>query len=690
MPSRKALRPRVMLDGVVLPAAELMACERSTGGGRLDHAVVRINKSIEGVYSERIQEYDLGEQYVGSFIEVVLDTPGGSRVVHWGEIEQEELTISDQGEMIHLVSRINPGKHFGKGIWGQKQYDARGGGYVQCAQEIIFNPVVDGAVRGNMRKAGSTSGDDGVDYPTFVDPEAFRTPEALAYQDLPGAFAAGAIGIGGAIPISIGHWTLADAVYYCCKFAGSGAQIRSPEYNDLVSVLNADPLGGKTQLQDHWLPGGLFLPDALDNLLTPYGFSWYIDYETEGSRSIKIVKLGDGQKKTVTLARIGDHFNKQTTELARLDLTYSDSSRVSNVLVIGARKQVEAAFELVPAWNDDRDNWPIDYPERLCRDCPEFHDNADYQRVWRDWVLNEDGGYVDTRPKAAKPPEIDFLTLTNGGVKPITAGGLVKRRRFLPTLTLGVDGKPIGQIDGCVVQYFDETREDGPWIDIQASNDPDCACTILINECGISFTGSVPPSELVWKYRETGDVPRIRVIATIELDSAIESSAGGGGSGSGADVTLWAPDRFQHRRLHRFVSRPQIDSSPYAEKVDSGELKSAEIDGQKAADGFAEQLAAAWDHAEILGTLRLEGLDTLAEYKPGDVITRVDGRSIRLDTRPGSYGGERSNPQIAGVTFQNDGGQYTTITLTTFRLADAQIAAAKRQADAVHRRRQRR
>lgn len=700
MPSRVGVRPIIYIDDQdsssntyqtdsdFAPILRLVSCERTCGGSLTDCAVIR-RMSPVGKSSAPASGYAVGQSYVGKTCEVMIPDDGGFKPVHFGVIEQEQFSINAGGNDSHLISKLSP-KLFGKPIFGQRQNQVNGSAQLRdqtmpiVAIDIVFNPMVEGNIRGNMRPQGDNDNDRSL----FVDIESIRSADAITFQSMPAALVSQMIGLGETnAPVSVASWTLAQAVRYLCVEANQQQRyINNPTLQELLELFGetSDDDGNFNNsraaiLRNHVIPAGCYLPEALDTLLSPYGYTWFVDLLERGNRKIKIIKNNEGEQKTVKLQAFGANFNREQTNMESCDLTYEADDRLTELRVIGARKQVEATFELVPAWNEEDDS--LDY-ELLSRDTTEWDEHPATHRVWRDWVLNEGGDYTSTRETSNKPCDLTpLLHHATGGGNEVEDNNIdtrsvqVKRRRFLPTLTLGEDGKPIGKIDGVTVEWLCE----GEWLPIAPEEDPSWACRVLENECGISFVGNEPPLEILNIYEAASNpssFPRIRVTATVELDTPIESTYSvGNPGGAPLSVLVYSPERFHSRYYHQSSGSTStgIDSSIYLPHVQSGELHSTAMDSATAINAFAATVGANWARAMISGTFRLEGLDQLADYNLGDIITKIEGREITLNA---SIYGSDIYPQILGISYTAFDSQWTTLTVSAFRRTEQQIAEA--------------
>lgn len=681
MPRRIQPRAIVSIDGFPQSNVFLVSCERAMGGSLTDHAVLRVDLSSRHSEGSGTTEVTATNGPLAGITnqrgkKVRVETGIGGQLVtlHHGLIEDQHYSITPSGRELHLISKIT-NKMFGQPLYGQRQLNVFSGAALHeqtmpvIANMMIFNPIVEGTVRGNMRLLADYENNRSL----FIDIESVRTEEGIDYQNLPPEWIEVVLGVSLGNPaLSLTNWTLAHAVRYLCVEANKDeTHIANPTLASLETLFGESD-GQTSLLRNHGLPNGLYLPEALDNLLSPYGYSWYTDISGDKPK-IVVVRMGDGPLKTLKLQPPGQRLNLALTNVESVDLSIEDDDLLTQLRVVGARKQVEATWELVPAWSDDLDD--LD-EELMFSDTPEWEDHPENHRVWRDWVLNEGADYVGVRPEITEPTDLSVALKYFGteDQNPDTKSVQVKRRRFLPTLTLGDGGKPIGKIDGVTVEYYRSDYEGNRWVEINPEEDPTWACRVLEGECGISFTGGMPPIELLDIYQSGQYFPRVRVTATIELDTPIEETYSPVAPDAVVPMTVLvdAPDRFHSRYYIDDTQDAKIKKSIYKDRVDEGELASTKMDSTDAIAAFAMQAAQNWARATVAGTARLEGINHATEYEIGDVIEKIEGHDLTLDGGTGY--GLPFYPQIVGISYVHQDGQWMTLSLGAQRRTEQQVA----------------
>lgn len=637
MPLQKLVtQPLVFLGGVLSPALKVLSVERSVGGKRLDRALLEWD--LAGTGGDRLHNTSLISAFNGAQCAVVAVNFGVQRVIHWGKLHVTRFSIGDVLNY-HLESRLEP-QHFGEPIVSRMVRSRQSGGvyHTTVRKPIIFNPLIDGVVVPNRSAKWKIPQSDAWG---FLD-EEIRTEPALKWQEE--ITAASQIA-------NLPAWTLEEAVLYLCT-AGNPNQtyIKNPDRAQLAATLDPSP----HLLKHHEIPDGLFLPAALDKLLEPFGYGWYVEQRTIQERQIRVFRRGEGRRRTVSLQAAGSGADLALSSLQRCDLALDASSKLVNVLEsAGANYQLEVTVELVPAWPETLD--ALDRVEDLALSSDNFQNaaNAHYQRVWRDWVLNEAGDYIGERTSITEP--FNLTDLKHG------IDYLHRRRQLLPCLTLAEDGAPIGNLRGVEVEWHDGTD----WRPLEDLSLEGRSCHVLERECGIRFDGELPPAE-IQSLGLVGSTPaRVRVTACIELDRALRGFEQQPASLAGEPVPLYldVPEKFLIRKL--------LDKGPHASKyladVQAGTRIAAEVDDQQAIDTFTQKLLTAWNQGDLAGRLVLVGLEW--NYELGETVSTITGRNLdlKVDTAGQRY------PTIVGLEY--DVPEMTfTITLESFAPVPPELA----------------
>lgn len=658
MPSRKAPPCNIYVNGTKYPNLQLLSATRSCGGSRLDTATVsatnqkinrdfwvgfeskvqvaievfsngafetihwgmidvqsvRIGPSEGSMFTSRMEPYHFGDPLLG----MLETTPGGIL----GALGVPNFGLPDVGELISLKNSEIIAAFTGGGRTGQRPGENDSRTKRLNVSRVVFNPEIDGIVEPNMTEIGV--GDLGFGPNLWIDPESTRTEAARKLQGMNGDRAR--------------FWTLDQAVYTLCRVLNKNqTYVKYPTFDEIKG-----PMGfAAPRLRNDVLPVGIYLPEALDMLLGAYGYTWFVAHNGRNERKIQIVKRGEGPSKVVSLQVPGSQLQVPASNLVESRIDFNIGSCRNSVTVFGARRQIEATFELVPAWDPKNDKLDIN---KLAKSSEEYLNNADYQRVWRDWVLNEAGDYIGLRPATKNP--FDFSKIFGHAAVP-------RRRRFLPTITKKAknDDSPYGAVNGLHVEWSSDGGETWHQLDELV----DATVHVLERECGIRFEGELPPIQMMFT-EGTAFNTKVRVTATVEDDDRLQYTATdlpGSPQGVAAPMVLDCSDRFRYRRIHKSSVLIELDS--VNDQVD---------DSDEIAD-YAKKLLAAWNMADISAVLAVEGLD-YRQYLPGDVITKVEGREVDLDAKPRYF--LTRYPQIVSMTYDYQN-QRRILNCETFREA---------------------
>ena len=369
-----------------------------------------------------------------------------------------------EDKALQIVSRLEP-YHFGAMTTGQQMYDGGQNSLVVSQREIVFNPIIDGAVVGNMGDKRTAFG-----HRVFVDTRSCETAPALKYRKEKST--------------GVAKWTLAEAVMYLCWALNPvNANVFNPAAVAVLEKIFASTIfkNKSPELQNVRIPLGVYLPEALDLLLEPYGFGWFVDLLARGSRMLNFFRLGDGQIKQVKYQAEGQTFDFAKTNVENFDVTLDVGRRnVNEVIVFGDWVTIESTWELMWGWPYSRDLYDLTLAD-LNRNAEDWADHPEHHDIYRKWVLNEGGDYIGnyvpvrtyddagawagTSYQALKKPfdvepandptndQFDYGAQIGTQPPPRPSLALVTaphRRRFLPCLTLEDDGYSGRRLEGRV------------------------------------------------------------------------------------------------------------------------------------------------------------------------------------------------------------------------------------------------
>lgn len=353
----------------------------------------------------------------GQLVEIVRAMPSGvmDKLMAWGAIFDQEPEVSEDQEKVRITARVAD-IHFGSELQGMHFVNHADPDPGQQDSDplisegpIVFNPLIDGEVCGNMasplcvvrKEYGNTDPDaETMELRLFLDPESVRTTEAQVYlqrdhQPMKGM--------------------LLDAVHTLCWLCNPMEKyFKNPTRLELAAVFNEE----EDFLKNVVLPPGQYLPYYLTELLTPRGYAWFVlptqnqdsnspDYGSTELR-MQFFKLGEGVVKTIHQPRPGETLIPGGKQKA---LTWSlresfDELRNKSVAAGGILER-EITIELRMGWDPAFDNLTAD---ELSRDGELY---LTHRNVWRNWIGNEAGDYIATRPSITEAPDLPGMFGTN-------------------------------------------------------------------------------------------------------------------------------------------------------------------------------------------------------------------------------------------------------------------------------------
>lgn len=633
MSSRNAVLFKCFTNGVYRPDMVVLSIHRSAGGHQMDSCQLMNDPRGGNVYLQNLQIAPAANFEV----EIVASVNGDERVVFWGKVTQQKVVIQDGNAGEHLITtaRIED-FHFGYPIVGMQVYDELSQTVIGAdCDQIVFNPIHERKSVGNRRDGQYLE----TNIPTFTYPETLPFDEVEQDESSIGQF-----------------WTLAEVVFYLCRIGNfNETYISNPTFQELQQTFSDEDIVRHLPLRN-----GLYLPKALDAVLEPFGYHWAVFLGTQGNRNIGIWKRGDGISERFVTLGVPLAPVQAVTNLAACDINFDASACYNSVEGIGSFIDIEATYELLRAWPASEDNLPVSNPDVLIEGHANF---KDHQYTWRKWALNENGDYKGMRSGALYDDAHDFNKVTQEADDELEAGQyiwLTNRKRFRPTLSCDDFGHPIGQVQGCVVEYYNnDTGSRNGWQPITGME-----CMISNKECAVLFTGTHPPKEIV----RQGTSAKVRVTATIRFDRRIRKVAVHQQGSPLSDVQRLVLD-LRDRFHWRYVST----ESQYHSAVEGGTQLANQADDREKLQEYVEEIRRAWDQASVNGPITLEGCDRIG-YELGVAIRGIEGRQILFNSR---YDNEVF-PTIVGVTYDCQN-QRTHLQLDQYRKAKLLRFAQDRQ-----------
>lgn len=637
--SRLGIEPQVYVGGQLMP----WRCTRvvqSAGGHNLDMAELELDIAVDQdgqvlPKGDPLHDFRACGILQGKTNTVICQVaiPEGpiQRVIHHGRVTGTDITLDGRAAEIRYTSRTEPWM-FGVPIRGstaitdREDEDAQ----VYLPGDVVFNPTLDGRSWGNMLRHEKWGA-------RFVHPGQMQSDVALRGLGFdPDQREPLLDEEGNELPqFGAEYWRLSEAVIWLRNYNWTEFYILRPAPEVIRGVFEVE--GEDPILKNVVVKRGWWLPQALDHVLLPHGYSWKLLYGPLGEKpTIEIFKLGKGFPLAVGHQRHGERYDPRLTTMRSMRLHYDASNRfIYRAEAYGSPLVVEGTWELVRAWDHSLSTTD---PEELRKSSERYQTDPEIRRVGRDFVLNEAGDYAETNqppepteegedPKDAAPPESP-----NPAVEEVLGRKrqripnrqeekqdyVPRRRRFGPCLTTNQDGAPIGNYNGVEIEYSLDNGQ--TWQPIIPGGDDPCAeaqpIVLLDREAGIRFEGEYP----ALLFLELGGKAKVRITASLVADAELVAFA---------EATMWVPhDVEQIIHLPQYQWRVVDESSIYSERVRANELTSHETNDVLQAWAFAHAFAEEWNHYDCDGHVVLDGCDRVADV--GYMIPAINGRNIDL------------------------------------------------------------
>ena len=736
--SREASEIKCYVNGSLREAIKAHRVNHITGGNQLNSCDFEILES-RNISKSLLEKKEVRKFVTNDTLEVEIVEGSTSTVIHAGRISSADIHFGAGGEHIKYVSRLD--QHMiGRQVCNVPVADQSRLGHTWIpAEGLVMNPIHDGQVRGNMIMTGPIRLPNTMDV-MLVDPRSLPLNPALWGTTVKDNI----------FSHWVWPWPLPHIVRYLCSVLNTDESfVKNPTLRELKDVLpwNYVPYHKDNLIvRDYALQPGAALSELLDSLLEPHGFSWFIDFVGRGKRVIRVFKKGYSTKSgggtssplsmSPKIQKYGSDVDQSKSNAVEMNTRFEVVKGAANsVRVVGDKAKVESTFELVPAWDEKYDDTPM---EDLQNGSDARKDNPELNRVWRDWVLNENNDYTSIRDAIDGPfPMEKFFRLnlgdpidktfagwladksvggliggagavdfTNLGPKSVPVWSYQRRRRFLPSMTTDAER------NGYYCEWWNPETEE--WKTVETLNTGESSFQVLVNECGIRFTGLNIPQQM-YAYRNTEEsffwellkaktsveapittgilgvigswfsygAARIRITATLQTDFRIQSVAKKiRTSSASVKGSLLEDDSKEHvvDTSGRFRYEV-IDSewSRWADFISAGRLfDEAAIDNRYQIKDLAESLLKEWNRGTLDGTVVLEGLNA-TNVPLGRTMTAIgrpaDGKNIDLTTTPDLSGladwlgllpSQPGYPSIVGKSYDIDQ-QQTTVTIDRFR-----------------------
>lgn len=560
---------------------------RNAGGQDLDYCEMEyhLGRTGEHLRNLKVPTGWLREVQVRLIDEV---TAFPEHCLFWGDIVEQRLRLDARDETVTVQARLDNRIHFGGPLLSYAQRDPINSADVEIQEDPVFNPEIDGTIRGNRSELfhGTTGAS------LFVDPEAVATTTGQSTH--------------GTAPQ---RWRLDHAVDWICRTLNPDEEfVSNPVVLDDALFTDAPPV------ENLRLRRGHHLPDYLDTLLHPLGFDWHVDVFTAGlddvTRRIRIFKLGTGPEREVFWQDVGETRDPALTTLAQFEQTVNVADLANKIVAHGSFERREVTLPLYRGWPESEDVLRVDQ-----LDSSKTAGESDYWEhpdAWRLFVANEAG---DQRERRTTGPSALQIPSAPPDLSSVFTRYVPHRRTLEPCLTRHDDDR------GRVPVFLEWSADAGTtWKEVP----PEWGATLLTDMIGVRFEGHQPPAEL-WNARASG---RLRITGTVVGDARLESTWEDlAASPTGRAVTLFldVSDRYHDREI---VTSGTYRSTIADNAYYTGDFTD-EIDDRPRLATYVRQAGEQELPAAVTCWLTLSGLHV--DYAIGDLITKVAGRNISLD-----------------------------------------------------------
>ena len=449
--------------------------------------------------------------------------------------------------------------------------------------DVVFNPVVDDAIRGNRSNKTVYFGGSG--YFVWVHAEILDNSQSEVFHGQ-----------------TRNDWNLEEAVRSICSLLNPNQDyIKNPTIS--TSVLLTAP-----DIRDLQIKIGTRLPEALDTMLIPLGFNWFIDYDLNKPQ-IVIFEIGVGPEKELKFQATGNILDLELSNVNQFETTNTIGDSFNEVLALGEFEEAELTIPLYCGFDDPG---YAAIAEDYAKDGDQYVGN---ETVWRLFIANEGGDLDPAIERCGVLPLVPALDTVFSTALP--------HRRVL--------GEPLTYLTGDIPRVpsptiarpqprpiFLEWSDDAGYT--WKPEDPKWTVKLCPDQIGILFDGKEVPGELF----AAGDDLRMRITGTVFGDARLQGFAGKqlhSANGRTFRQVLDVPDKFQKRWRQ--------EDGDYASELAAGGHPAAERDDTAEILAYAENLRNKNENAELDCEFRLPGWHV--EYEIGDLITKIAGREISLD-----------------------------------------------------------
>lgn len=546
---------------------------QSASGSRMDYA--ELSWRLTASLINRTQPANFARM-----IDVRIPTIGTETKIHRGDYVRESFQIENDSEILTAQSQWRP-YHYGDSLQYYWVLVPGTSTLTRIFDDVVFNPIVDGKIKGNRSSVlRSIAGGSEVSY-LWIHPECADT-------------ATGETSVGQTRSL----WTLLEATKAICELLNAETFCSDPNWTAAASTLSGAP-----SLQNVTIPIGTRLHEALDLLLIPLGFNWYLDYTTSMKPRITLFKIGSGTTREIYFQAPGSSLNLEYSNTNKLTVDNAIGDAFNQVTICGDFERAEVTLPLYAAWASSGDTLTA---FDLRKDGSEY---AEHQTTWRLFIANEAGDISTTTSRFGQTPVMPALENVFTKYVPhrrvleeslTLASGTTQPQRFPQWLEYSVDS-------GTTWKPAEES-----W-----------TYKLCPDQIGVYFDGMDIPQELY----DAGNDWRLRITGTVAGDSRITTTAAktsNAVNGRVFEQVLALPEKF--------VKRWRQTSGTYASTLNTVGSTADEQDDQTALNAYAVAMRNQNHFAEVDCEFRLPGWHTY--YQIGDVITKIAGREISLNAAP--------------------------------------------------------
>lgn len=666
--SRNSPQVRVYIDGTLIKSITMDSYANFIGGSRANqaafiHTPLRNMPSVVDEMPGPKKSTTPWRRWLGKRVNIsVADIGGRHHFVHFGRIMEAELSQSQSGDSILLRSMMTDDL-FGYPMGDREVavYDFYNHGLSDNDRGgVVFNPTMGGEVYGNYYLSKK------------------QTPQMVRESDL----------ISGE-PSHFWKWTLPDAVFWLMKTLNPDRQQRVQIRNTTLGVLKK--ILPKVIVSTTEIPAGTYLPEALDKLLSPYGFGWKVTHLTRNARRIDVFTMRPGWNGSdaINSPVVGETDWPIGIPVSGMNVRFSAANNcVGKVTVLGSNLIGQLTLGMIPDWDRKLDDTPLD---DLALDSAAMIANPELRKVYRKFKVDP----------------TDFGVLTKNKKKPWKGivndqFGSGKMLEMLPTLTTGADGKPVGNIRGVHLEYKKAKWlewDKAEWVSVtETSGRPGLNTAyeidIVEGEMAIWFGGQWPPVEFMHAdiytkqekatdgtvviNEEFANKMKIGLRATFSFDTGLQSRWSVGSidnqSRTHMEYVIELPDRFKwYQSLNEQwfdPRRPGLADDVFEDYLFVADPKNTKKeDPHPEMKKLAEQILSSFGDLDVSGDVTLMGCDLAPIFQPsiGRGIVYVKGLQF-FDLSASGNRAQTGYPVVAGMAVSFPA-QTTTITIGSFREA---------------------